>query len=265
MSEGDWAQAVSGMTAVLTRTLAGEKGLRVEGPYADGALEELRHKVNAVLEDSATNAEQFHRINMSMANALTDWFDVLGAVKQGNLDVHATVDYDDDFLDQLGAMLNGTMDTLKAAQEESERRRQELLVQQAKIIRELSTPILQVWDRVLALPIIGGVDSLRAQDMMEALLQRVVDTQARCVIIDLTGVTAMDTKTADYLLKMTRAVTLVGSFAIVTGIGPDVAQTISRMGLEMPGVPTLRDLRAGLRKAFETLKVDPGTAEAKGG
>jgi rsbT co-antagonist protein RsbR len=240
----------------MDRFLQGDASARIEGLPAESGMEPLRSKLNDLLEHAEADGETFHRINMSMADALTDWFDALNEVKRGNLDARVSPQYDDEFLDKLGVQLNETLDTLKASDEESARQRQRVMEQQSKLLQELSTPIIQVWDQVLALPVIGIVDSMRAQDMMEKLLERVVATQARCVIIDLTGVTMMDTKTADYLITMVKATGLVGSRCIITGIGPAVAQTITRMGLDLQGIVTLRDLRDGLKRAFQDMNLE---------
>jgi rsbT co-antagonist protein RsbR len=248
--------AVKKVAQVLEQFLGGDLEARIGAGMPEGDLSELGFKLDQLLEHAAVDAESFHRINMSMADALTDWFEVLQEAKTGNLDARIAGEYGDDFLDKLSEQINETLANLKALQDTSDQQRQQLIEQQSKIIQELSTPIIQVWDEVLALPIIGIVDSLRAQDMMEKLLEHVVAKQARCVIIDLTGVTMMDTKTADYLIKMVKAATLVGSSCIITGIGPVVAQTITRMGLDLEGIVTLRDLRDGLKRAFQDLGLE---------
>lgn len=249
-------KAIGAVVEGVDAFLKGDGQARVGDLPSGSELEALRSKVNELLDHAEKDNETFHRINMGMADALTDWFEVLSLVKEGNLDVRVTPGYGDEFLDQLAVQLNETLETLKASSEANEHQRQQIVDQQAKIIQELSTPIIQVWDQVLALPVIGIVDSLRAQEMMESLLDRVVSSQARCVIMDLTGVTMIDTKTADYLIKMVKASTLVGSQCIITGIGPAVAQTITRMGLDLQGIITLRDLRDGLKRAFAEMNLE---------
>ena len=249
-------KAVETMVEGVDAFVKGDGQARVGDLPAGSGLDALRTKINEVLDHAEQDNETFHRMNMSMADALTDWFEALNAVKGGDLGARVTPGYGDEFLDQLAVQLNETFETLQAAHEANELQRQQIVDQQAKIIQELSTPIIQVWDQVLALPVIGIVDSLRAQEMMESLLDRVVTSQARCVIMDLTGVTMIDTKTADYLIKMVKASTLVGSQCIITGIGPAVAQTITRMGLDLQGIITLRDLRDGLKRAFAEMDLE---------
>jgi anti-anti-sigma regulatory factor len=121
-----------------------------------------------------------------------------------------------------------------------------LVDQQRREIRQLSTPILAVWSRVLVLPVIGEIDSRRCNDMMERLLGEVVRRQARFTIIDITGVDRVDAETANHLIKMTRAAALLGSRCLLTGIRPAVAQTLIATGIDLSSVLTMADLRRGL-------------------
>ncbi|WP_437578741.1 PAS domain S-box protein [Sorangium sp. So ce887] len=139
---------------------------------------------------------------------------------------------------------------------ESRRREQDLqdklaLIEvQQRVIRDLSTPILQVWDGVLALPMIGVVDSARTAEVMDSLLEAVVRTQARCTILDLTGVETVDTQTANYIIKLIRALQLLGAEGIITGIRPTVAQTVVSLGLDLQNLITLSNLQAGLKHSI---------------
>jgi rsbT co-antagonist protein RsbR len=125
---------------------------------------------------------------------------------------------------------------------------------QAAAIRELSTPVMEIWDDVLVLPIVGVVDTKRSMEIMDNLLQRIVDTQSRCVIIDVTGVEVVDTKTADYLLKVVRASNLLGTRCVLTGLSPAIAQTLVEIGADLAEVRTLRNLKAGLKDCLRFLR-----------
>ncbi len=118
--------------------------------------------------------------------------------------------------------------------------------QQRAAIRELSTPIMEVWEGILCLPVVGIMDSSRSADMTDALLKSVVNTRARCTIIDITGIEVMDTSTADHFIRMAKAVRLLGAECVLTGINPQIAQTIVHMGVDMEGVTTHRSLRDAL-------------------
>lgn len=117
----------------------------------------------------------------------------------------------------------------------------------------ISTPIIQVWDEIVTMPVVGLVDSVRAADMKTALLAAVSRIGAKFAIVDLTGVETVDTATADHLLRVMKAVQLLGARCVITGIQPSVAQIIIGLGLDLPGVTTLRSLREGLRYCLRHL------------
>lgn len=123
----------------------------------------------------------------------------------------------------------------------------ELIQQQQSVIRSLSTPIIQVWDNVLTLPMLGAVSSQRTAEVMDSLLSEIVSTRARYAILDLTGVQHMDTATAGHLVSLVRAIRLLGAEGIITGIQPAIAQTLAGLGVELAGIVTLSNLREGLR------------------
>jgi len=124
--------------------------------------------------------------------------------------------------------------------------REELISRQQQEMLELSTPVVELWDGVLALPLIGTLDSARTQVVMENLLQRIVDTGAAIAIIDITGVPTVDTLVAQHLLKTVAAARLMGADCIVSGIRPQIAQTIVHLGVDLQDVIT----KATLADAF---------------
>jgi rsbT co-antagonist protein RsbR len=132
----------------------------------------------------------------------------------------------------------------------------QIIGRQQAAIQELSTPIMEVWDNVLCLPIVGVVDTKRSMDIMDKLLETIVRSQSKCVIIDITGVEIVDTKTADYLLKVVHAAQLLGAECVLTGINPAVAQTLVEIGADLSSVKTLRNLKAGLMECLKFLAAD---------
>ncbi|WP_437913104.1 STAS domain-containing protein [Sorangium sp. So ce302] len=142
---------------------------------------------------------------------------------------------------------------------ESRRTEQELRAQlqrieaQQKVIRDLSTPIIEVWDGVLTLPMVGTVDSVRTADVMDSLLSKIVEKQARFAILDLTGVEVVDTKVASHLIELVTAIRLLGADGIVAGIKPNVAQTMVALGLDLSQLNTQRNLRAALQHAIRSM------------
>lgn len=123
----------------------------------------------------------------------------------------------------------------------------ETIEMQQAAIRELSTPIIEVWTGVLCLPVVGVVDSQRSAEMTETLLEMIVNKQARTAIVDITGIDVMDTKTADHFIKMARAVRLLGAECVISGINPGIAQTLTHIGVDLTGVRTMRNLRDALQ------------------
>ena len=113
--------------------------------------------------------------------------------------------------------------------------------------------MIDIWEDVVTLPIVGTFDTERALEMTERLLQRIVSRSARCVIIDLTGVDVVDSMTADHLIRMTKAAQLLGTFCVVTGIGPDVARTLVDLGVDLGNLTTVRNLKEGLRACLSYL------------
>ena len=133
--------------------------------------------------------------------------------------------------------------------------REEVILRQQEEMLELSTPVVKLWDGVLALPMIGTLDSARTQVVMESLLQRIVETESEIAIIDITGVPTVDTLVAQHLLKTVTAIRLMGADCIVSGIRPQIAQTIVHLGVDLQGVTTKSTLADALSLAFKRLNM----------
>jgi rsbT co-antagonist protein RsbR len=135
--------------------------------------------------------------------------------------------------------------------------REEVIARQAEDMLELSTPVVKLWEGVLAVPLIGTLDSRRTQVVMEALLQRIVEVGAEVAIIDITGVPTVDTLTAQHLIKTITAARLMGADCIISGIRPQIAQTIVHLGVDLADVVTKASLADAfahaLRRAGSTL------------
>lgn len=138
------------------------------------------------------------------------------------------------------------------------REKLEIIERQQQAIRALSTPVIEVWDRVLTLPLIGLVDGGRAVELMDNLLQTVVRTRARFAILDMTGVEGVDTATAGHLLGLVRAIRLLGAEGIVTGIRPGIAQTIVSLGVELSGLLVRSSLREALQFCISEMDREQG-------
>jgi rsbT co-antagonist protein RsbR len=132
--------------------------------------------------------------------------------------------------------------------------REELIVRQQQEMMELSTPVVQLWEGVLALPLIGTLDSARTQIVMENLLQKIVQTGAAIAIIDITGVPTVDTLVAQHLLKTVAAARLMGADCIISGIRPQIAQTIVHLGVELGNVVTKASLADAFTVALQRIR-----------
>jgi rsbT co-antagonist protein RsbR len=148
------------------------------------------------------------------------------------------------------ASLSGEQEKSRAYQAELEEKLATIEKQRAAI-RDLSTPIMEVWDGVLCLPVVGVMDTARSAEMTNSLLQAIVEKKTRCTIIDITGIDVMDTRTVDHFMRMARAVRLLGAECVLTGINPHIAQTVVYMGIDLSNVITHRTLHEALQQYVE--------------
>jgi rsbT co-antagonist protein RsbR len=134
--------------------------------------------------------------------------------------------------------------------------REELILRQTDEITEISTPVIRIWDGILALPIIGTLDSSRTQVVMENLLQEIVATGSGIAILDISGVPAVDSLVAQHLIKTVSATRLMGAECIISGIRPEIAQTVVHLGIDLSGIITKASLASALRYAFSLLHLE---------
>jgi len=135
------------------------------------------------------------------------------------------------------------------------KRAEERIRQQSREIMELSTPVMQVWQGVVAVPLIGSLDSQRTQQFMERLLERIVETNSPVALVDIMGVPTIDTQTAQHLIETITAVRLLGAQVVLTGVRPAIAQTLVHLGVDLSGTITRSSLAAGLVVALDMLKL----------
>jgi rsbT co-antagonist protein RsbR len=136
------------------------------------------------------------------------------------------------------------------------RGREEVILRQTDEITEISTPVIRVWDGILALPIIGTLDSARTQVVMENLLQEIVNTSSSIAILDISGVPAVDSLVAQHLIKTVNATRLMGAECIISGIRPEIAQTIVHMGIDLSSIITKATLASALKQSFSMLQME---------
>ncbi len=134
--------------------------------------------------------------------------------------------------------------------------KEDLISQQHAEIIEISTPVVQVWNGIILATIIGTLNSERSRLFMERLLEKIVDTRSSIALIDITGVPAIDTATAQHLIDTISAVRLLGSHVVITGVSPAIAQTLVHLGIDLTGVNTRASLAAGLRVALDMMNLE---------
>jgi len=138
-----------------------------------------------------------------------------------------------------------------------------LIEEQRATINELQTPVIEVWEGILALPIVGSVDTARAQDMNERLLDRIIQTRSEIVILDITAVPVVDTAVAKHLLETVASAKLLGAEVLIVGLSSRTAMTLVHLGLDLGGVITRTTLAKGLELAFDRLGLKVVPAEAR--
>lgn len=134
--------------------------------------------------------------------------------------------------------------------------REDVILRQTDEIAEISTPVIRVWDGIVALPIIGTLDSARTQVVMENLLEQIVQTGSSIAILDISGVPAVDSLVAQHLIKTVSATRLMGAECIISGIRPEIAQTVVHLGIDLSNIVTKASLASALRYAFTMLQLE---------
>ena len=130
---------------------------------------------------------------------------------------------------------------------------QQTIADQTRALVEMSTPVATLWDDILMLPIVGIIDSKRAQDIMTSTLRRIAETRAKVFILDISGVAVVDTAVANHIIKVTKATRLMGCQALLSGVSPAIAQTMVSLGVDVGALQTKATLRDALEDAFKSL------------
>jgi rsbT co-antagonist protein RsbR len=225
---------------ILSRSIRDSGGAEFDSP----AFDEMRAFLNEISRNRAfkgyTPVENATYI-LSLRDTLTQ---LLAEELEG--DANALIremNYFTKLLDKMGLVMV----------ENYVRSREEIIQQQRVDMMELSTPVIKVWDKILTLPIIGTLDSRRAQMMMEALLQKIVESGSTIAILDITGVRTMDTLVANHLIKTVTAARLMGARCILTGVSPAIAQTMVQLGIDLTQITTRAQMSDGIKLALEML------------
>ena len=193
-------------------------------------------------------------LESDLVGSIGDILRTLQAVGQGDLSPRLTLDYADTHpVAVLAESVNSMIDALTEIRATSEQRLGELnqridvIERQREAIRTLSVPVIEVYKSVLCVPVVGVLDSMQASEVTTTLLSAVVAKKARYVIVDVTGIDVMDTRSADHFLRMARAVMLLGSRCAISGVRPSIASTIVHIGIDLGEIKTYRTMRDALR------------------
>jgi rsbT co-antagonist protein RsbR len=245
-AEGDIRARCGEVLAAMRKALGGSGADDVQGPAWAPVRDELQRISFSRAQQGFTPSETATFV-LSLKRPL---FDVLRVTGNSDADALAgDVWAATEILDRLALFTT----------EVYMRTREELIARQSQDMLELSTPVVKLWDGVLALPMIGTLDSSRTQVVMENLLQRIVDTGADVAILDITGVPTVDTLTAQHLIKTVTAARLMGAECIISGIRPQIAQTIVHLGVDLGDIVT----KATLADAFKLALARTGTMLVK--
>jgi len=205
-----------------------------------------------ILEDQEPRTENFKETRWKLSSDI-----VVDAEQAGSLEVYYLEEKPESdegpFLKEEKNLINAVTERLGRIIQRV--RASEIVALQAQAIMELSTPVIKVWDKVLTVPLIGTLDSNRTQLVMETLLQRIVDTQSRVVILDISGIPGIDTLVANHLIRTVTATRLLGAECIVTGVSSQVAQTLVHLGVDLSGIITRSSMSDGIVMAFEILNL----------
>lgn len=193
---------------------------------------------------------------------LKSLLDVVQSISAGDLTVRVEIPEEEDEFSALSVELRRVIDDLIEANRVSKERMASLqaVVEEKdrllKVVRELSSPVIQVWENVLVMPLVGAIDSARATRITEDLLTGITRYQAEIVIIDITGVPMVDTSVANHLMQTIKAAALLGAKCVVVGISSEVAQSLVNLGVDLSGVVTRSNLQAGVRYAMEVMGLE---------
>jgi rsbT co-antagonist protein RsbR len=224
--------------SVLSQLTKGDRTARFKGEHiGDEIIDKMAEYINHVAEIYDESVGQ----SLELSFAIAQFLDVLNQLARGNLKVRAPLDFQTEALAALGKGIN------LAIEKVSERAMLE------ELLKELSTPVLHAWEGVIVMPLIGTLTSSRAQEGMEKLLNSIIQYRAKVAIIDITGVPVIDSMVAQHLIKTIKAVKILGSNAIITGISAEVASILVKIGIEIEQFVTRTSLREGIQYAIKLI------------
>jgi rsbT co-antagonist protein RsbR len=263
---------LSGLKEHENRLLTIWSQILQETGVGDGAMEEEESKefaslfLNALVKSDGESAQEFEKVDdliigISSSRGKRGFSprenaQYLISFKQASSQILSDIIKNPSDLYDANLKLNEILDNMTIMTFEAFMKgREDIISRQVDEISEISTPVITVWDGIVALPIIGTLDSSRTQIVMENLLQQIVDTGSSIAILDISGVPAVDSLVAQHLIKTVSATRLMGAECIISGIRPEIAQTVVHLGIDLTGIITKASLASALRTAFDMLQL----------
>ncbi len=242
MSEDQLVVQAKGLLTTLTTAFNAEQYVTIDTPdFADAVA--LLQDISASRAEQGFTASETAVFVFSLKDALLKYMQE--EISEDPVILNAEIQKMNKIIDNLGLL---TFETYAKT-------REEVILQQSRSLMELSTPVIRLWDQIIMLPIVGVIDTLRATQLMESLLEAIVSTESRVAILDVTGIPIIDTKVAQHLIKTVAAAKMLGAEVIITGISSDAAQTMTKLEIDISNVKTRGSLRIGLNEAFNMVGV----------
>lgn len=241
VSENELQQQTDRLLDELSRAFAGHAGQNPPDIAPDGELAATARELSARRAKAGFKPADTAQYVLLLKNVLTGR--LIRKLSQMPGELATCLTAVDDVLDRLSLL------TFEAYVETRER----VIVQQSLSLMELSTPVIRLWEQVLMLPLIGVIDTLRARQFTESLLEAITRYEASVTIIDVTGVPVFDTSVAQHIMKTVDAAQLLGTRIIMTGISPEGAQTLTKLGISFSKVTSRATLRAGIAEALQLI------------
>ncbi len=242
MSEDQLVVQAKGLLTTLTTAFNAEQYVTIDTPdFADSVA--LLQDISASRAEQGFTASETAVFVFSLKDALLKYMQE--EISEDPVILNAEIQKMNKIIDNLGLL---TFETYAKT-------REEVILQQSRSLMELSTPVIRLWDQIIMLPIVGVIDTLRATQLMESLLEAIVSTESRVAILDVTGIPIIDTKVAQHLIKTVAAAKMLGAEVIITGISSDAAQTMTKLEIDISNVKTRGSLRIGLNEAFNMVGV----------